>query len=274
MTVRDRAGCGLYTASQPSKALEDAMRQADTDNLIIGAGATGLAFADTLLSETGAHITLVDRHGKPGGHWNDAHAFVTLHQPSSFYGVASMELGSGLKDAVGLNRGMAELASGPEVSGYFDRVMNHRLLASGRVRYHPLSNYLGEIDGLSAFESLPSGERTQVRVRRKIVDATFFSPSVPSTHTPAFAVGEGVRPVAPNAPGSSTAWARRTVRSASRRRSAARPTRCRPSPRPARSTTCTSGSRPAARRCASTAAAPRRCSTWRRCRRPRSRCCA
>jgi len=175
------------------------MRRADTDYLIIGAGATGLAFADTLIKETEAHVTLVDRHGKPGGHWNDAYPFVTLHQPSSFYGVASMELGSGLKDPVGLNRGMAELASGPEVSGYFDRVMNHRLLASGRVSYHPLSNYLGDADGGGEFESLLSGARTQVTVRRKIVDATYFSPAVPSTHTPAFAVGEGVHIVAPNA---------------------------------------------------------------------------
>ncbi|MFY7855815.1 MAG: NAD(P)-binding protein [Rubrivivax sp.] len=175
------------------------MRHAETDYLIIGAGATGLAFADTLIAESGAHVTLVDRHGKPGGHWNDAYPFVTLHQPSAFYGVASMELGSGLKDEVGLNRGMAELASGPEVSGYFDRVMNHRLLPSGRVRYHPLSNFLGEVDGGGEFESLLSGERTRVSVRRKIVDATFFSPDVPATHTPSFRVGTGVRVVPPNA---------------------------------------------------------------------------
>lgn len=175
------------------------MHQAETDYLIIGAGATGLAFADTLIAETDAHVTLVDRHGKPGGHWNDAYAFVTLHQPSAFYGVASMALGSGLKDPVGLNQGMAELASGPEVSGYFDRVMNHRLLASGRVRYHPLSNVVGEEDGRTVFESLLSGERTAVTVRRKVVDATYFSPEVPSTHTPAFAIAEGVRVVTPNA---------------------------------------------------------------------------
>lgn len=175
------------------------MRRAETDYLIIGAGATGLAFADTLVAETNAHVTLVDRHGKPGGHWNDAYPFVTLHQPSAFYGVASMELGSGLKDPVGLNRGLAELASGPEVSGYFDRVMNHRLLASGRVSYHPLSNHLADSDDGATFESLLSGERTQLTVRRKIVDATFFSPEVPSTHRPAFVVGEGVRLVPPNA---------------------------------------------------------------------------
>ncbi len=169
-------------------------RTANTDYLIVGAGTTGLAFADTLLAETDAHITIVDRQGKPGGHWNDAYPFVTLHQPSSFYGVASVEMGSGLKDPVGLNRGLYELASGPEVCGYFDRVMNHRLLASGRVSYHPLSNHLGG----GEVESLLSGERTQLTVRRKLVDATYFTPSVPSTHTRGFAVGEGVHVVPPN----------------------------------------------------------------------------
>src|SRR5512137_596295 len=161
--------------------------QVETDYLVIGAGAVGLAFADTLLSETDAHITIVDRRGKPGGHWNDAYSFVTLHQPSSFYGVNSMPLGSGRRDTIGLNQGLYELASGAEVAGYFDRVMNQRLLPSGRVSYHPLSNVLE--DGL--FESLLSGRRTQVRVRRKTVDCTYFSPQVPATHTPRFEVGAG-----------------------------------------------------------------------------------
>lgn len=170
------------------------MRSASTDYLIIGAGCTGLAFADTLIAETDAHVTIVDRGGKPGGHWNDAYPFVTLHQPSSFYGVNSLELGSGLKDPVGLNRGLYELASGPEVCGYFDRVMNHRLLASGRVSYHPLSEYLGG----GEIESLLSGARTQLTVRRRTVDATYFTPTVPSTHARAFEVGDGVRVVPPN----------------------------------------------------------------------------
>ena len=168
----------------------------DTDYLVIGSGAAGLAFADTLIQENSdAHVTIVDRRGKPGGHWNDAYPFVTLHQPSSFYGVNSLELGSGRKDTVGANRGLYELASGPEVSAYYDRVMNHRLLPSGRVSYHPLCNDLGD----GEFESLLSGVRTRVKVRKKVVDATYFSPSVPATHTPRFKVGQGVRVVPPNA---------------------------------------------------------------------------
>jgi hypothetical protein len=178
------------------------MQQMDTDYLVIGSGTAGLAFVDTLLAEDDAHITIVDRHGKPGGHWNDAYPFVTLHQPSAFYGVNSMVLGSGRKDTHGLNAGLYELACGPDISGYFDRVMNHRLLPSGRVSYLPLSNHLGD----GRVESLLSGRQTQINVRRKTVDARYYSPPVPSTHVPRFSVAEGVDLVPPNAlPG---LWAR------------------------------------------------------------------
>lgn len=170
------------------------MNSIETDYLVIGSGAAGLAFTDTLLDESDAHVTIVDRRGKPGGHWNDAYSFVTLHQPSAFYGVNSMELGSRRKDSIGLNKGLYELASGSEISGYYDRVMNHKLLPSGRVAYHPMSNHLGD----GEFESILSGERTRVHVRRKVVDATCFSPSIPSAHTPRFEVTPGVRLVPPN----------------------------------------------------------------------------
>lgn len=171
------------------------MTRIETDYLVIGAGAVGLAFADTLLTETEAHITIVDRHGKPGGHWNDAYSFVALHQPSAFYGVNSLPLGSGRKDSIGVNAGMYELASGPEVSGYFDTVMRQQLLPSGRVRYLPMSDYHGD----GRVVSLLSGEETHVSVKRKTVDATYYGTTVPATHTPKFAVCDGVRLVTPNA---------------------------------------------------------------------------
>ena len=171
------------------------MAHIDTDYLVIGAGAVGLAFADTLLAETDAHITIVDRHGKPGGHWNDAYSFVALHQPSAFYGVNSVPLGSGRKDAIGVNEGMYELASGPEVSGYFDSVMRQHMLPSGRVSYFPMSDYRGDC----SFVSFLSGEETRVNVRKKTVDGTYYGTSVPATHTPKFKVADGVRLVTPNA---------------------------------------------------------------------------
>ncbi len=78
-----------------------------TAQLIKGAGAVGPAFADTLLTETsGSAVTIVDRHG--------------------------------------MNAGLFELASGPEVSRYFDTVMRQNLLPSDRVRHLPMTDHLGD----------------------------------------------------------------------------------------------------------------------------------
>ena len=161
----------------------------DTDYLVIGSGAVGMAFVDTLLSDTDADIIMVDRHHMPGGHWNDAYPFVTLHQPSAFYGVSSRELSSGKLDSHGLNKGLGHLASGAEVSAYFDAVMREQFLASGRVRYFPMCDYLGD----NRFRSILSGEEFEVSVEQKTVDATYLKTNVPSTHTPSFMVDDGIQ---------------------------------------------------------------------------------
>ena len=44
----------------------------------------------------------------------------------------------GRKDPVGWNQGLGDLASGTEVLAYFEDVMRHSLLPSGRVQYFPL----------------------------------------------------------------------------------------------------------------------------------------
>ena len=65
----------------------------DTDYLIVGCGAAGMAFADVMIKESNARLVMVDRHQSPGGHWNDAYPFVRLHHPSHYYGVHSRPLG-------------------------------------------------------------------------------------------------------------------------------------------------------------------------------------
>ncbi len=165
----------------------------ETDYLVIGGGATAMAFVDTLLTEQPqATVTLVDRHHRPGGHWNDAYPFVRLHQPSAWYGVASKELASGSKDAVGPNRGLYSLASGAEVLAHFDQVMQQRFLPSGRVRWLPMSEYALDADGSHCITSLTSGEAQTVMVRRKVVDATHARTEVPATRPPKYAVAPGV----------------------------------------------------------------------------------
>lgn len=159
------------------------------DYVVIGSGAMGMAFTDVLLAETDATVILIDRHHRPGGHWNDAYPFVRLHQPSAFYGVNSRALGSGKKDAVGWNAGLYELASGAEVCAYFDQVMQQQFLPSRRVQYFPRCEYLGA----GSFTSLASGREQRVSARRKTVDATYMNVVVPSVRPPPYAVGAGVR---------------------------------------------------------------------------------
>lgn len=160
----------------------------ETDYLVIGSGAMGMAFVDTLLTETDARVIMVDKYAKAGGHWNIAYPFVRLHQPSQFYGVSSKELSKGIKDEVGLNKGLFDLASGAEVSAYFDEVMRDTFLPSGRVQYFPLCEYKGD----HKFESMLTGETYEVKVNKKLVDCTYLKTSVPANHTPSFTVEEGV----------------------------------------------------------------------------------
>ena len=151
----------------------------ETDYLVVGAGAMGMAFSDEILAKNSEQrIVLVDKHARPGGHWNDAYPFVALHQPAAYYGVNSEKLG----------RGGAALATGPEVLAYFDRVLQ-KWLDSGRLQYFPMCEY----DGEERFRSLvESGREYTVRVRKKTVDATYMNVQVPSTRPPAYAVSPGV----------------------------------------------------------------------------------
>lgn len=161
----------------------------ETDYLVIGAGAAGMAFTDALIAESDAEVVMVDRRHAPGGHWNDAYPFVRLHQPSAFYGVASLPLGDDHVEPWGPNAGQYERASGPEIVGYYRRVMDQRLLPSGKVRYFPRCNYVGE----HRFVSYVTGTTYEVKVRKKLVDARYLEPKIPATSRPGFEAASGVR---------------------------------------------------------------------------------
>jgi hypothetical protein len=171
-----------------------ATREIETDYLVVGSGNSGMSFVDSLLDATDdVEVVMVDRRHAPGGHWVDCYPFVRLHQASTVYGVESTLLGVDAVQAYGPEQGWYDRASGREVCGYFDAVMTNRFLASGRVRYFPMSDYLG--DGV--FRSLVTGRETRVRVRRKTVDATYTQAYVPALEPPPFEVAAGIRCVPP-----------------------------------------------------------------------------
>ena len=161
----------------------------ETDYLVVGAGAAGMAFTDALLTRSNATITIVDRRHAPGGHWVDAYPHVRLHQPSTFYGVDSVPLGQDAIDTVGTNAGFYELAGRDELCAYFDRVMHRHFLPTGRVRWLPSSEYVGERSLVSRL----TGVTREVHVRRKVVDTTYLEGTIPATSPPPFEVEPGVR---------------------------------------------------------------------------------
>ena len=174
-----------------------AMRSSATDYLVVGAGAMGMAFTDALIDHADVHVTLVDRRHAASGHWQDAYPFVQLHQASLFYGVASTVLGSGAVQESGPEAGLQERARQSEIQAYYDDVLHRRFIGSGRVTF--LGGYEYHPDGSSHLvTSLVSGDTVEIDVRRRVVDATYLSPTVPATTPPPFGVADDIPVVAIN----------------------------------------------------------------------------
>jgi hypothetical protein len=163
-----------------------------TDYLVVGAGASGLAFADTLVAESDADVLLVDRRAEPGGHWVDTYPFVRLHSPSQYYGVHSLPLGDDRRQVGGDNDGLYEQATGAEVQDYFRRVLTDVLEPSGQVRFLGGYEHVGGADGRHRVRDLVSGGEHEIRVRRSVVDARYLEGQIPATHAPSFTVASGV----------------------------------------------------------------------------------
>ena len=165
-----------------------------TDYLVVGAGATGLAFADALVAVADVDVTVVDTRPAPGGHWNDSYPFVRLHTPSAFYGVNSVALGDDRIDQSGENAGFYERATGAAVMTYFADVAA-RLTATGRCRVLTGFEHVGSGSDGEQIRDERTGEVLDVDVRRKVVDARYLEASIPATHSLPFEVASDARVV-------------------------------------------------------------------------------
>ncbi|PUA79900.1 NAD(P)-binding protein [Nocardioides currus] len=156
-------------------------RTIDADYLVVGAGATGMAFVDALVDHSDARVVIVDRRRGPGGHWLEAYPFVRLHQSSAFYGVASTLLGGGRLQDSGPEAGLQERASQTEITDYYARVLE-RLRATGRVDFLPGTD-VGSLE---------------VPTSCRVVNAHHLAPTIPAETPPPFLVEPGARVVAVN----------------------------------------------------------------------------
>ncbi len=163
-----------------------------TDYLVVGAGASGLAFIDALIADSQVEVLLVDRRDDPGGHWCDTYPFVRLHSPSRYYGVDSVSLGADRRQVGGDNDGLYEQATGTEVQAYFRRVLRSVLEPSGRVRFLGGHQHVGGSGGTHVVRDLTSGVEHEVRARRSLVDARYLEGQIPATHAPSYTVADGV----------------------------------------------------------------------------------
>ena len=105
-----------------------------TDYLVIGAGVSSIAFVDELIHKNkDINIIVIDKHGKAGGHWNDAYPFSKLQEPANWYGVNSRDLGSG----------GPRLVSRTEILAYYEQVVEE-LISTGRVKFYWQCEYKGD----------------------------------------------------------------------------------------------------------------------------------
>ncbi|HEX7265662.1 MAG TPA: NAD(P)-binding protein, partial [Candidatus Dormibacteraeota bacterium] len=163
----------------------------------MGAGASGLAFADTLAAEANVDVALVDRREAPGGHWRQAYPFVRLHTPSAYYGVNSSTLGDDRIDQSGENAGFYERATGEDVREYFAKAAE-RLIKTGRVHLLAGHEHLGGGPDGEQVRDLSTGKVHDIRVRQKVVDARYLEASIPAAHVPSFEVVPSARVVPVN----------------------------------------------------------------------------
>ena len=174
------------------------MREVETDYLVVGAGASGMAFVDTLVAHTDAEVVLVDRRHRPGGHWLDAYPFVRLHQPSAYYGVESRSLGNDASTSTGRTPASTSVRVRPRSATTTRACSTRTCFRRAGCSSSAMSEYRGGNGDGHLVVSLLDGSETVVKPRRKVVDATYVQSEIPSRHVPGFTVEPGVKLVPPN----------------------------------------------------------------------------
>lgn len=178
----------LRSRSAPSRMAASIAAPA-ADYVVVGAGATGMAFVDTLLSHSpeAVSVLLLDKRDKPGGHWNDDYDFVRLHQPARNYGVETRPLEKETTHH--------ELrASRAEILAYYQNVLEQWRSDGHQVEFVGGATY----DFSQGAYSTGAGSMLSAVAAKKLVDARYTENDLPSLIPPKFAFGSALDVISPN----------------------------------------------------------------------------
>jgi len=195
---------GLGIGTTPSTTMIGDL--GECDYLVVGAGAAGLAFVDTLLSERpDCRVVVVDGHAGPGGQWVDAYDFVRLHQPSVLYGVASRPLEGPWPGL--LLRGTLpwkHRADRKQLVSYYQKVIEQwmvdrdvRFFFGCHYDFAACAGYVAD-QHTHVFRKRDGSEGYAVRVTAKLVNGVLGECRVPSRCPLEFPVAPGLTVVTPN----------------------------------------------------------------------------
>ena len=177
------------------------MADDECDYLVIGGGATGMAFSDTLLQNgpnNNLRVVVVDKHEAPGGQWHDSYDFVQLHQPSSGYGVESKKLekteGEGVEDS----QQQQHRATRSELLQYYADVRRElevkhdfefiggSTLDLGQLYNDNMNDGKDNNNNCYTITNDTTGVARNIRVRKRLVDARNLEPDLPVSTPPRF----------------------------------------------------------------------------------------
>ena len=117
------------------------MREVETDYLVVGAGASGMAFVDTLVAHTDAEVgwsTGVTGRAATGSTPIGLCASTALRVLASSRGRSGTTASTSRGE-----RRLLPARGAPEICDYYARVLDEHLLPTGRVRFVGMSEYHG-----------------------------------------------------------------------------------------------------------------------------------
>jgi len=182
------AGHSLSLARSVTAKRMAAVDSTEYDYVVVGAGASGMAFTDTLLLHSPAPVSvlLLDKRAQPGGHWSSAYSFVTLHQPARNYGVES--------------RALEATVSHPELLASREEILEYyRAVLDGWIADGHTVCFVGDAAYDFGARAYKTGSGALVPVAAAtVVDARYTENDIPVHVPPRFAIGDGIDLISPN----------------------------------------------------------------------------